>query len=105
MTDIGISGYNAGIDQLQLPRENIIAVTMPGFGTTDQTYRNAVELINIIGADYREISIKDACINHLRDIGTIRRSMTQRMRTHRRRTHPDTYGSCKQGKRPCNRHG
>ena len=56
-------------DQLQLPRENIIAVTMPGFGTTDQTYRNAVELINIIGADYREISIKDACINHLRDIG------------------------------------
>jgi len=56
-------------DLLQLPRKNIIAVTMPGFGTTDQTYRNAVELINIVGADYREINIKDACITHLRDIG------------------------------------
>ena len=56
-------------DMLQLPRENIIAVTMPGFGTTDQTYRNAVELINIVGAGYREISIKNACIMHLNDIG------------------------------------
>ncbi|HEY8500686.1 MAG TPA: NAD(+) synthase [Clostridia bacterium] len=56
-------------DILKLPRKNIIAVTMPGFGTTDQTYRNAVDLINIIGADYREINIKDACTGHLRDIG------------------------------------
>jgi NAD+ synthase (glutamine-hydrolysing) len=56
-------------DLLQLPRKDIIAVTMPGFGTTEQTYRNAVNLIKAIGADYHEINIEAACMQHFRDIG------------------------------------
>jgi len=56
-------------DMLKIPRENIIAVTMPGFGTTDMTYTNAVRLIQSMKVSMREISIKDACLQHFRDIG------------------------------------
>jgi NAD+ synthase (glutamine-hydrolysing) len=55
--------------KLKCPLENIVAVTMPGFGTTDRTYNNAVTLIRNLGATFKEISIKDACIQHFRDIG------------------------------------
>lgn len=41
---------------------------MPGFGTTDRTYHNAVNLMNSLGISIREISIKDACIQHFKDI-------------------------------------
>lgn len=51
------------------PAEDIIGVTMPGFGTTDRTYTNAVNLVKELGATLREISIKDACIQHMKDIG------------------------------------
>lgn len=54
---------------LKLPKDNIIAITMPGFGTTGRTYNNAVLLIKEFGATLREISIKDACIQHFKDIG------------------------------------
>ncbi|MBQ8784274.1 MAG: NAD(+) synthase [Clostridia bacterium] len=57
------------IKLLNLPEENIICVTMPGFGTTDRTYTNAVELIKATGARFREIDIKAACIQHMSDIG------------------------------------
>lgn len=57
------------IDMLKLPRQNIIAVTMPGFGTTGRTYQNAVNLMKEIGATCREISIVDACLQHFKDIG------------------------------------
>jgi NAD+ synthase (glutamine-hydrolysing) len=56
-------------DMLEIPRENITAVTMPGFGTTDKTYENAVQLIRSFGAELREIDIKQACLQHFRDIG------------------------------------
>ncbi len=56
-------------DRLHLPRKNILAVTMPGFGTTDQTYHNAMELMDAMGVTIREINIKDACIQHFNDIG------------------------------------
>lgn len=56
-------------DRLQIPRKNIIAVTMPGFGTTDETYTNAIALIESIGATCKEISIKEACLRHFEDIG------------------------------------
>jgi len=49
--------------------EDIITVTMPGFGTTDRTYDNAVALCTILGTDLREINIKEACLNHFKDIG------------------------------------
>lgn len=55
-------------DYLGMPREQILGVTMPGFGTTGRTYHNAVELIRALGVTFREISIKDACIQHFKDI-------------------------------------
>ena len=54
---------------LELPMQNIICVTMPGFGTTDITYTNAIELVESIGAELREIDIKPASIQHMKDIG------------------------------------
>lgn len=56
-------------DKLDLPRKNIIGVTMPGFGTTDRTYQNALALMRSLGITTREISIKEACIQHFEDIG------------------------------------
>ena len=56
-------------DLMGKDRKDIIAVTMPGFGTTDRTYDNAVNLIRSLGAEFREISIRDAVTGHLKDIG------------------------------------
>lgn len=56
-------------DMMGLERSNIIAVTMPCFGTTDRTYNNAVSLTNKLGATLKEIPIKEAVLLHLRDIG------------------------------------
>ncbi len=56
-------------DLLGMSHENIKAVTMPGFGTTDRTYENAVKLIHSLGADFHEISIKEAVKVHFEDIG------------------------------------
>ena len=56
-------------DLLNIPREKITAVTMPGFGTTDRTYDNAVGMIRCLGATFREISIVDAVTMHFSDIG------------------------------------
>jgi NAD+ synthase (glutamine-hydrolysing) len=51
------------------PMSDIIGVTMPGFGTTDRTYNNALELMKSLGVKIKEISIKDACVQHFKDIG------------------------------------
>lgn len=56
-------------DKLGLPRKDILGITMPGFGTTDRTYHNAVSLMHSLGVTTREINIKDACIQHFKDIG------------------------------------
>ena len=50
-------------------RKGIIAVTMPGFGTTDRTYDNAVKLIECLGATFVEVDIKNAVNVHFSDIG------------------------------------
>lgn len=54
-----------------LGRKNkyITTITMPGFGTTGRTYKNAVKLCEIAGVDFREIDIKDACNDHFKEIG------------------------------------
>lgn len=57
------------MDALKRDRKDILAVTMPGFGTTDRTYDNAVTLIKNLGATFLEISIKDAATKHYEDIG------------------------------------
>ena len=56
-------------DQLGYDRSGIVAVTMPGFGTTDRTYTNAIEMVQSLGADLREISIVDSVLQHFADIG------------------------------------
>ncbi len=56
-------------DTFGIDRKQIHAVTMPGFGTTDRTYYNAVALIQGLGATYHEIPIRDAASGHLEDIG------------------------------------
>ena len=56
-------------DLLGMPHDRIKAVTMPGFGTTDRTYDNAVSLIRCLGADFTEVDIKEAVNVHFRDIG------------------------------------
>lgn len=56
-------------DLLGLDKKRIIAVTMPCYGTTDRTYRNACKMTEKMGATLKEISIKDAVSVHFRDIG------------------------------------
>ena len=56
-------------DLLQLDRKGIIGITMPGFGTTGRTYRNALELMRGLGVTVREIPIGPACEQHFADIG------------------------------------
>ena len=56
-------------DLLGLPRDGVIAVTMPGFGTTDRTYNNACELARTVGAELREVGIAAAVRQHFADIG------------------------------------
>lgn len=53
---------------LDIPMENIITVTMPGFGTTDRTYNNAINLCKNLGTELREINIVPACLQHFNDI-------------------------------------
>ena len=76
---VGISGgldYTLAVlvkarafDLLDIPRENLICVTMPCFGTTDRTYQNAVSLIKELGATLKEVRIEKAVRQHFADIG------------------------------------
>lgn len=56
-------------DVLGYDRSGIVGVTMPGFGTTDRTYQNAVTLIKELGVTFKEIPIAAACRQHFADIG------------------------------------
>jgi NAD+ synthase (glutamine-hydrolysing) len=56
-------------DLLGMNHRQIVAVTMPGFGTTDRTYDNAVSLIHSLGAEFMEVDIKESVNIHFRDIG------------------------------------
>lgn len=78
----GVLGISGGLDStlallvtvkafelLGLNRKGIIAVTMPCFGTTDRTYRNAIAMAECLGVTLLEIPIRDAVELHFRDIG------------------------------------
>ena len=54
---------------LNKPTTSIVGVTMPGFGTTDRTYNNAINLMKLLGVTVREISIVASATQHLKDIG------------------------------------
>lgn len=56
-------------DRLGMDRKGIIGITMPGFGTTDRTYNNAIDLMKGLGVTIREINIREACEVHFRDLG------------------------------------
>lgn len=55
-------------DKLGLDRKNIIGITMPGFGTTDRTKNNSINIAEEYGCTLREISISDAVTQHFKDI-------------------------------------
>ena len=57
------------MEMLHLPTTNITAVTMPCFGTTDETLNNALELMETLGVTTRTVPIKDAVLQHFKDIG------------------------------------
>lgn len=57
------------MDILGLPRGNVIGVTMPGFGTSDRTYFNALSIIEQLGLEQRDIPIRASVLQHLEDIG------------------------------------
>ena len=56
-------------DKAGLKRSGIIGITMPGYGTTDRTYTNALDLMRGLGVTIREIPISAACDRHFQDIG------------------------------------
>lgn len=66
-------------DILNISRKNIIGITMPGFGTSGRTYHNAQIMMERLGISSREISIKESCIQHFKDIN------------HNGKTHDVTY--------------
>ena len=57
------------MDRLGRPRSNVKAYTMPGFATTDKTYRNAHRLMKALGVEANEIDIRESCMQMFRDIG------------------------------------
>ncbi len=59
----------AAFDEVGLPRENILAITMPGFGTTQRTKQNAIDLCKVLGVTLEEIPIHASVEQHFKDIG------------------------------------
>lgn len=55
-------------DILGLDHKDIYGITMPGFGTTNRTYTNSCEFVKLYGATLKEVNIKDACMQHFKDI-------------------------------------
>lgn len=55
-------------DKLQISRKEIYGITMPGFGTTGRTYQNALQMMKSLGISTLEIPIKEACLQHFKDI-------------------------------------
>lgn len=86
-------------DLAKIDRTGILAVTMPGFGTTDRTYQNALSLIKELGVTLKEISIVDAVKQHFKDID------------HEESLHDVTYENCQARERTqilmdlANKHG
>ena len=65
---LALLGVVRTFDKLGLDRKGIYGITMPGFGTTDRTYHNALELMQLLGITMLEIPIREACLQHFRDI-------------------------------------
>jgi NAD+ synthase (glutamine-hydrolysing) len=57
------------MDELKLPRANILAYTMPGFATSSRTRNQAWQLMRSVGATAEEIDIRPSCLQLLKDLG------------------------------------
>jgi len=57
------------MDALDLPRSNILAVTMPGFATSTRTLQQARRLMAVVGCTASEIDIRPSCLQMLKDLG------------------------------------
>ena len=66
---LALMGAVAALRRLALPATNLIAIVMPGFGSTERTQTAAVRLSEAVGATVRVIDIQAACRRHLADIG------------------------------------
>ena len=76
---IGVSGgldstlallvAHEAVSALNLPASSVIAISMPGFGTTARTKNNAARLAELLGCDCRTVDIRPACLQHFADIG------------------------------------
>ena len=69
---LALLGASAALDRLGLERDNLIAVVMPGFGSTKTTQDRAVALAEAVGASVRVVDIRESCRKHLSDIGHVK---------------------------------
>jgi NAD+ synthase (glutamine-hydrolysing) len=66
---LALLGAAAALDKLGTGRENLIAVVMPGFGSSDDSQNRAIALGKAVGAAVRVVDIRESCLRHLADIG------------------------------------
>jgi NAD+ synthase (glutamine-hydrolysing) len=66
---LALLGAAAALDKLGTERQNLIAVVMPGFGSSDNSQGRAKELAKAVGAEVRVVDIRESCRRHLADIG------------------------------------
>ena len=69
---LALLGASAALDRLGLERDNLLAVVMPGFGSTKTTQDRAVALAAAVGASVRVVDIRESCRKHLSDIGHVK---------------------------------
>ena len=69
---LALLGASAALDRLGLERDNLLAVVMPGFGSTKTTQDRAVALAEAVGASVRVVDIRESCRRHLSDIGHVK---------------------------------
>ena len=66
---LALLGAAAALDRMGKAHEDLVAVVMPGFGSTDDSQRRAIELAKAVGATVRVVDIRESCRCHLSDIG------------------------------------
>ena len=66
---LALLGAATALDKFGAGRENLIAVVMPGFGSTNDSQNRAVALAKAVGASARVVDIRESCLRHLADIG------------------------------------
>ena len=69
---LALLGASAALDRIGLERDNLIAVVMPGFGSTKATQDRAVALAEAVGASVRVVDIRESCRRHLSEIGHVK---------------------------------